>query len=145
MSTKDFFPPAIPNKLLESQDPRDAEIVRIGNLANQLYSDYSEGTPDPYQLLACIIRNLTPDYFYKVSFSRETAAKLLDAPGMADRIKQLYRFVGTSDLSPILKSQVCGSALTYLRDVCQASAGELGHLKRSFDVEAFWEEFWAAE
>lgn len=143
---KEYFQPAIPKTLLPSDDPKDQEFVRIGHLANCLYSNFDTDSriPDEYQLLAAILRNLDPKYFNTPIYSRQSTKQLLDV-NMAEQVKQLYRFVGTSSLSGLLKAHVCGDAAGFLKSVCQASAGELGQLKRSFDIEAFWDEFWAAE
>jgi hypothetical protein len=143
---KESHPAAIPKRLLESEDPRDQELVRIGKLANQLYSNFCSETrvEEPYQLLASILRHLEPNYFNPPIYSRKSTKELLD-PNMAEQVKSLYKFVGTSSLSGLLKAHVCGDAAGFLKDVCQVSADELGQLKRSFDIAVFMEEFWNVE
>jgi hypothetical protein len=124
----------------------EQELDRIGRLANQLYSnfDVESRVDEPYQLLACVVRNLEPSYFCKPIHARQSTAQLLES-SQAEKVKSLYKFVGTSNLSGLLKAHVCGDAAGFLKNVCQASAAELEELKKSFDVAAFMEEFWNVE
>ena len=140
---KEYFPPAISEKLLNSEDEQDKELVRIGKLSNQLWANYDFETrvDEPFQLLAAVICNLDARYFYASSINtRKSTAQLL-SPAIADDVKRLYKFVAESELSDFLKAVLCGEAAGWLK-TNGASAGELGQLKRSFDVEAFREEFW---
>ena len=123
-----------------------AELQRIGRLADRLYSnfDLDSRVEDPYQLLACILRNLEPNYFHSPIYARQPASKLLE-PTAKENVKLLYKFVGASSPLGLLKAHVCGDAAGFLKNVCAASAEELGELNSVFDVGAFMDEFWKAD
>lgn len=143
---KQYFPPAIPSELLASEDPSDKELVRIGHLANHLYSnfDVESRTYEKYRLLTCVLRKIDPSYFNKPISARESTTQLL-GPNMAEQVKQLYKFIGNSSLRGILRAHVCGDAVAFLKEVCQAPAHELDQLKEFFDYKAFWIEFWESD
>jgi len=124
-----------------------AELERIAKLANNIYSNFDSETcaKDPYQLLACILRNLEPSYFYQPIYSRQPTSKLLDPSTMKDEVMLLYEFVGASTLPGLLKAHVCGDAAGFLKNICLASAEDLGELNSVFDVGAFMQEFWSAD
>jgi hypothetical protein len=123
-----------------------AELQRIAKLADTLYSnfDMDSRVEDPYQLLACIIRDLEPSYFFGPIYSRQSTKQLLE-PALKKKVELLYEFVGASTLPGLLKAHVCGDAAGFLKNVCSASADELGALSSVFDVGAFMEEFWKAD
>lgn len=123
-----------------------SELERIGKLANMLYSNFDADTRtgDPYQLLACILRNLEPNYFYRPIYERQPTSKLLE-PTMKEKVELLYKFAGASSLPGLLKAHVCGDAASFLKNVCSASAEELGELSSVFDVGAFMQEFWTVD
>jgi hypothetical protein len=122
-----------------------AELQRIGRLADRLYSnlDLDSRVEDTYQLLACILRNLEPNYFHSPIYARQPTSKLLE-PTAKENVKLLYKFVGASSLPGLLKAHVCGDASGFLKNVCSASAEELGELNSVFDVAAFMQDFWKA-
>jgi hypothetical protein len=124
----------------------EQELERIRGLADRLYSNFDADTrvEDPYQLLACILRNLEPNYFNRAIYDRQSTKQFL-APSMAEKAKLLYKFVGASSLPGLLKAHVCGDAAGFLKNICLASAEELEELKSVFDVGAFMEEFWFAD
>jgi hypothetical protein len=123
-----------------------AELQRIGRLADRLYSnfDLDSRVEDPYQLLACILRNLEPNYFHSPIYARQPTSKLLE-PVAKENVKLLYKFVGASSLPGLLKAHVFGDAAGFLKNVCAASAEELRELNSVFDVGAFMDEFWKAD
>jgi hypothetical protein len=120
----------------------DQELERIKDLANRIYSNFCVETrvEEQYQLLACIIRNLEPKYFNQAIYQRQSTKQLLDA-SMAAKVTNLYKFVGTSDLSGLLKAHVCGDAAGFLKNVCGASPIELEKIRISLDFAAFFVEF----
>lgn len=123
-----------------------AELERIAKLADVLYSNFDADThtEDPYQLLACILRNLEPNYFYRPIYERQPTSKLLE-PTMKEKVELLYKFVGASSLPGLLKAHVCGDAAGFLKNACSASTEELKDLDAVFDVGAFMQEFWKAD
>jgi hypothetical protein len=147
MTEKQYFPPAISAELLASEEPRDKELVRIVKLGERSFTNCctETGIDDPFQKLAAIIRILEPSYFRTPIYSRQSTKQLLDA-SMADKARQLYKFVGSSShLSDTLKVCTLDEARRFLATVCHLSSEELAELDKIFNIQNFWEKFYEGE
>lgn len=123
---------------------QQTEIRRLEALSDRLYSNWDLDTrvPDNHQLLAAAVCGLAPNYFLRSLHDRKSTKELL--AGQAPKVRSLYLFVAGSDLKPILKFAICGDALSFLAE-CGTSAKELDELRKEFDPQKFWTEFWFDE
>jgi hypothetical protein len=114
-------------------------MARINFLADRLYSDLKDERESD-QLLACLLRRLSADYFNREVYNRETTTKLLTID-LKDQAVMMHKLVGMSDLSDLLKYRVCSACEGFLRKI-GVDAAEMEELKSSFDVAQFLENTW---
>lgn len=122
-------------------EQQQTEIQRLEALADNLYSnwDFASRVPDNHQLLAAVVCDLTPNYFLRALHSRKSTKEPLD--GQAPKVRSLFLFVAGSNLKPILKAAICSDALSFLAE-SGTGAKELDELRKEFDPQNFWNEFW---
>lgn len=124
-----------------------AELQRIENLANHIFANYDYDTrqAEPFQLLAAVLHNLTPDYFNRPIQNRKPTSQLLPTDlSMKEQVKILYSFVASSTMSNLLKCHLLGDAYGFIKS-CGATSAELAHLDSILDVRKAMQEFWLFE